>query len=738
MSHLPVLIPDLALILGVAAIVTLIFKKLNQPVVLGYIVAGFLVGPNFHLVPTILEIDNIKIWADIGVLFLLFSLGLEFNFKKMLRVGGVAGLTAFIEVSLTMATGYLVGRLLGWTFINSLFLGGILAIASTTIIIRSFDELGVKSQKFAGVVTGVLVIEDLVAVLLMVLLSTVAVSNSFSGADMLFSLFKLAFFLVLWFITGIYFIPTFLRKIRKQLNEESLLVLSLALCFLMVILATYVGFSAPLGAFIMGSVLGETLYAGKIDHILTPLKNLFGAIFFVSVGMLIDPGMLGKYAVSILVLSLVLLIGKPLFVTMGVLIAGQPLKIAIPTGMSLSQIGEFSFIIASLGLSLKVTGDFLYPVAVAVSVLTTFTTPYMIRLSNPLTSFIERILPGKLKRLLDDYSAEADKVTVRSSWSVVLRSYFINIIIFSILLIAIIILSTEYLVPLFAHYKMHDIISTIVTLGTMSPFLWALAFRRSEPLAYADLWVNASLRKPLILLEISRLILAVLFIGFLFHRLFSPTVALIGATVTCLILLASFNRLKAFYNRIESRFMANLNQHEHREEASRTMLTPWDTHIATIELNEKAPFIGSTLATTQLRERFGINIVKIDRGNSVINTPGRDERLYPQDKLYIIGTDEQLNAFNAYLESSSARIGEGQIRPEISLFHLVIPDNSPLVGKSIRESRIRELSQGIIVGIEREGSRIINPDSVTEFMPYDIVYIVGNKMRIQVLMRDLL
>ncbi|HOT89573.1 MAG TPA: cation:proton antiporter, partial [Bacteroidales bacterium] len=431
MLLLPPLINDLALILGAAAIVTLLFKKLKQPVVLGYIIAGFIVGPHFNIFPTIVEIKSIRIWADIGVIFLLFGLGLEFSFKKLLKVGGVAAVTALTEVVLTMLLGYGVGILLGWNYINSLFLGGILAIASTTIIIKAFDELGVKNQKFTDVVTGVLIIEDLVAVILMVLLSTVAVSKSFSGGAMMMSVLKLIFFIVLWFVTGIFFLPLFLKKIRNLLTDETLLIISLALCFIMVVLATYAGFSSALGAFIMGSILAETIKAEKIEVLIKPVKNLFGAIFFVSVGMLIDPKMLVDYMLPIMVASFVLLLGKPLFVIFGALSSGMPLKIAVQSGMSLSQIGEFSFIIAALGLSLNVTGEFLYPVAVAVSVITTFTTPYMIKYSETVYKFIDIKIPLKWKKTIDSYGVEAQNMNEISEWRILLRSYITNMIIYS-------------------------------------------------------------------------------------------------------------------------------------------------------------------------------------------------------------------------------------------------------------------------------------------------------------------
>lgn len=736
MLHLPALITDLALILSAAALVTLIFKKLKQPVVLGYIIAGFLVGPNFKLFPSIVEMESIKTWADIGVIFLLFGLGLEFSFKKLMKVGGVAAVTAVTEVTLTLL-GYNVGKILGWNTIDSLYLGGILAIASTTIIIRTFDELGVKNQKFAGIVTGVLVIEDLVAVLLLVLLSTVAVSKTFAGFEMIKSVVKLIFFLILWFVSGIFFLPTFLKRIRSLLNEETLLIISLALCLLMVVLATYAGFSSALCAFIMGSILAETTKAEKIEQVTKSVKTLFGAIFFVSVGMLIDPHMLIKHFLPVFAGVLVLLLGKPLFVTFGALASGQPLKIAIQSGMSLSQIGEFSFIIASLGLTLNVTSDFLYPVAVAVSVITTFTTPYMIRFSEPVYKFIEGRLPKKWKNNLEKYSVGAQNITEISDWRKVLSSDLINVLIFSVIIITIILLSTQFLAPLFSEYGWNQAVTVTLTLIALSPFLWALAFRRTLRQAYANVWLKNTQRGPLIILELSRVALAVFYIGFLFDRLFSPLVALTGAIISCIILLSLAKKIKAFYGKIEMRFLINFNERETSAKDTNQALTPWDSHLATFEINGQSPFVGKTLQESRIRENFGVNIAVIERGDSVINVPTRDEHLYPNDKLSVIGTDEQLENFKSFLEQSLKISMSPEIRQNVSLHHFTIGENSIITGKTIRESGIREQSRGLVVGIEREGLRILNPESNFVFKMNDKVWIVGNEKRIQVLIKEL-
>jgi monovalent cation:H+ antiporter-2, CPA2 family len=730
MIHLPALIRDLALILSVAALVTLIFKKLKQPVVLGYIIAGLLVSPNFKLFPTVFAIESIKTWADIGVIFLLFGLGLEFSFKKLIKVGGVAAITAFTEVTLTLLLGFGVGKLMGWKSMDCLFLGGILAIASTTIIIRAFDELGVKNHKFAGIVTGVLVIEDLVAVLLMVLLSTVAVSQSFAGVEMLTAVLKLAFFLVLWFVAGIFFIPTIFKMLKRLLNDETILILSLAFCFIMVVLATYVGFSPALGAFIMGSILAETTKAEKIEQLTGSVKTLFGAIFFVSVGMLIEPDMLLKYAGPIIAATLVLLIGKPIFVTLGALVSGQSLKISVQSGMSLSQIGEFSFIIAALGLNLKVTSDFLYPVAVAVSVLTTFTTPYMIRLSEPFYKWLDAVLPEKWKTLLTKYSIGTINVSETSDWSNVLKSYFFNVIIFSVIIFTLIFLSTQYLSPFLFGHEWSRIVTAVVTLTVLAPFLWALAFRRTQRQAYANLWLQTDHRGPLLVLQFSRMALAVLFIGLFFRRMFSPWMAFWGIITTCILLLLMSKKIRAFYGKIELRFLTNFNERESAS-ASSEILAPWDTHITKFLLTAQSPCVGKPLAETKMREKFGVNIVMIERGDYGISLPKRENHLYPNDKVSVIGTDEQLHNFKAYLESTAEEpTVENEAKQTVSLHHFNIGRNFSFVGLTIRESRIRERTKGLVVGIERNGKRIINPESNEVFKANDTVWIVGEDKQI--------
>jgi monovalent cation:H+ antiporter-2, CPA2 family len=737
MIHLPHLITDLGLILGAAALVTLLFKKLKQPLVLGYLIAGFLVGPNFRLFPTITEQASIQVWAEIGVIFLLFSLGLEFSFKKLLRVGAPASITAIVKVAAMLFIGYLTGQLLGWSRMDSIFLGGILSISSTTITIRAFEELGVKSRKFAGLVFGTLIVEDLVAIVLLVLLSTLAVSAQFSGAGMLLSVGKLVFFLMLWFLAGIFILPTALRRMKKLMSDETLLITALALCLTMVWLATAVGFSAALGAFVMGSILAETTYAEKIEHLIKGVKDLFGAVFFVSVGMLIDPAMLSEHAVPILIITLATIVGKLLGSSAGALLAGQSLKTSIQAGMSLSQIGEFSFIIATLGLTLKVTSPFLYPIAVAVSAITTFTTPYLIKASEPFYHWVNRMLPAPVRDVLNRYSSRSQSVSTAGQWQLFLRSHLINALLQTVIIVAMSLLAGRYLLP-FIQAQLGDtlwnpIIALLLTFAATAPFLWALAIKQPRAETIERIWEQTRSKGAFIFFQVVRLAAAILLTGFLIDRFFSPNVAIVASVAIVALLLLFSKRIQNFYLRIEDRFLANYNEREAGEETTE-VLAPWDAHLAVLEVKPEWPGVGKSLQDLRLREQFGINIASIERGAILINTPGRHDTIFPFDSLSVIGTDEQLDRFRQEVELVTMTT-PGQRKVEVVLWHFEVGSQSDLVGRTIRESRIRERTHGIVVGIESHGQRIINPDSGEVFHAGDEVWIVGEKRRLLTIKR---
>ncbi len=732
MLHLPHLITDLGLILGAAAIITIIFKWLKQPLVLGYLIAGFLVGPHFTVFPTVAEVENISVWAEIGVIILLFSLGLEFSFKKLLKVGTPASVTAIVEVMFMLMIGYVAGSLMGWSKMDSIFLGGVLSISSTTIIIRAFEELGVKGHKFAGLVFGILIVEDLVAIVLMVLLSTLAVSSQFAGTDMLMSVAKLVFFLVLWFISGIFFLPTFLRKAKKFMNDEMLLITSLALCILMVWLATIVGFSPALGAFIMGSILAETVYAEKIEHLIKPVKDLFGSVFFVSVGMMFDPQMLAKYALPVVLIIVVTIIGKALSTTAGALISGQPLKSSVQAGMSLSQIGEFSFIIATLGLTLKVTSDFLYPIAVAVSAITTFTTPYMIRISEPLYEWLQRKLPVSWTSAIHRYSSRSQTISSSTDWQVYVRSGMVNTVLVSVITTAIVMLSSHYLLP-YTRTRLGDntwttVIGAVCTLAFMAPFLWSLAVKQHRKDLVEKFVSQNKYRTGMLLLQLFRTAIAIFLIGFLLDRFFSPQIAFIVTVVMLLLLIIFSKRIQLLYSRIRTRFLANYNERE-EQKAKKDMLAPWDAHIAEFVLSPDMPGVGKTLKELAWREKYGLNVAIIERGNMIINTPKRDQRIFPGDALFMIGTDDQLDQFKADMEAGKSLVAEK--KPiEVVLEHFNVTDDSVFANKNIREGEIREKIHGIVVGIENENGRIVNPDSSYVIRPGDTVWVVGDKLRL--------
>ncbi|MBW7838161.1 MAG: cation:proton antiporter [Chitinophagaceae bacterium] len=747
MEQLPGLIRDLALILMAAAVVTIIFRKIKQPIVLGYIIAGFLVGPHLSLTPTVVDTENVETLAHIGVIFLLFSLGLEFSFKKLVRVGGAASITALVEILFITVAGYYVGRWMGWSFMDSLFLGGMLASSSTTIIIKALDELGMKTLQFARIVFGVLVVEDIVVILLMVLLSTVAVTRQFAGVEMLFTLGKLLFFLAIWFLTGIFLIPSFLKRAKSLLDDETLLVLSVGLCLGMVVFAVSVGFSAELGAFIMGSILAETTKAEKIEKLFNPVRDLFASIFFVSVGMLIDPQTIIDYKWPVLIVTLLTLFGKLISTTLGALLSGQPLKQSIQVGMSMAQIGEFAFIVATLGLSLGVISPFLFPVAVGASAITTFTTPYLIRFSEPVYNYIDRKLPHYIKSRLEHYSSSTQNIQAESKWKIVLFSYIRILLINGILLTAIVLLSVQVIIPFLQetieNAILAKVVSLIVILALSSPFLWALIAKKPDNTAYRELWLHRRYsRGPLLMIEIGRLLLGIMFVAFWLDRLFTTSVGmLIAFPLTIFLLILFSKRIQRFYQRIEFRFLTNLNEREKADlkEAAKkprlfvveNSLATWDAHLADMEVSPHAVYIGQHLQELAWREKYGINIAYIRRGNKTIYAPKRNDRLLPYDHVGIIATDEQMENFQKiFNEVEMTEMEDAEIN-DVVLSKMVVNEKNRLKGQSIRGSQIREKTNGLIVGIERAQQRILNPKSDLTFEWGDIIWIVGEREKLQ-------
>jgi len=749
--HLPRLIQDLGLMLLAAGFVVLIFKKIKQPLVLGYIIAGFLVGPNFHLFPTVVESTNVKTLAEIGVIFLLFGLGLEFSFKKLVNTGGTASITAFTEIVFITIGGYFTGKFLGWSTMDSLFLGGMLASSSTTIIIRAFDELGLKTQKFAQTVFGVLVVEDIVVILLMVLLSTIAATNQIAGGEILFTILKLFFFLTLWFLVGIFVIPSLFKRNKKIIDDELLLMLSVGLCLGMVLFATSVGFSAELGAFVMGSIIAETVFAEKVEHVLKPLKDLFGAVFFLSVGMMINPQYLIDYAGPIFWITMLTLFGKALSSCLGSLISGQPLKHSVQVGMSMAQIGEFAFIVATLGLNLGVISEFLFPIAVGVTAITTFTTPYLIKLSEPSYNWLNKTLPQNWIAALNEYSSETELLRGESQWRKVVKSLIKILVVNGTILAAIVIMFTKYVAPYIDNQiSLPDwrlILKAGLLLLLALPFLWALVAKKPYPEGYDQLFEQSKNRFSFFfVMNLLRLFIGGLLLLFMLNRIgFSGRAFTVILPIAVGLMYFYSKRIQKIYSRIENRFFLNLNDRQisvdaqTNPDAKKTKeitkeLALWDIHIVELEIHPLSEHVGKSLLELAWRESYGINIGYIKRGEAVIHIPDRYQKVYPYDKVGIIATDEQIKTFmpifSETLESiQNESLNQNDIE-EIKVNILTLESNSTLCGKALKNSGIRENTNGLVIAIYRDDKRIINPGPNEVLLPHDTIWLVGNKRKI--------
>lgn len=744
MAEIPHLIQDLALILMVAGLVTLLFKKLRQPLVLGYIVAGFLVSPHMPYLMSVVDKADIQTWADIGVMFLLFSLGLDFSFKKILKMGLAPVIAALTIIFCMMALGTGVGTMFGWSRMNCLFLAGMLAMSSTTIIYKALDDLGLRQQRFAGLVMSVLILEDVLAIVMMVMLSTIARGANPDGSMMIESVGKIVFFLVLWFVVGIFLIPPFLRKTRRLMNDETLVVVALGLCCAMAVLSTTVGFSSAFGAFVMGSILAETIEADKITTVVEPVKNLFGAIFFVSVGMLVDPAILVSYAVPILVLVLTILVGQAIFGTMGFMLSGQPLKTAMRCGFSMAQIGEFAFIIASLGLSLRVISDFLYPVVVAVSVITTFLTPYMMKAAIPCYEIMERRLPRKWIRRLDHMGAiHHTTQTENNHWRALLKAMAWNVVIYSILSAAVVAIMLSIFLPfmrrLLPGWELHwwaNGITGILTVAMISPFLRSMIMKKNHSEEFKALWTESRLnRLPLIFTVLVRVAIGAGFIFYICNYLSRFQNALIITIALVVVLLMALSRrLKHRSIRLERLFVQNLRSRDIAAQVSGKRrplfeghLLDRDIHISEFIVPVDSLWAGKTLAQLKLGNRFGVHVSSILRGSHRINIPDGNMMLFVGDKLQAIGNDEQLNIMNAAMQAELLPEDADIEHREMKLQKLVITADSPLVGKTLKESNVRQRYNFMVVGVE-EGQKnltMINPNR--RFEVGDIVWVVGEE-----------
>lgn len=728
-GHTSGLISDLAWILILGAIVTLLFKRLKQPVVLGYILAGFLASPKFEYLPSIANLENITFWADLGIVVLMFSIGLEFSFRKLMKSGSSAMVTALIVITGMTFAGFGVGYILHLNTINRIFLGGMISMSSTTIIMKALSDLGLRQRKFAQLVLAVLIIEDLFAVLMLVLLSSMAMGE-IKGMELLFSIGKLAFFLIIWFVVGMYIFPTFFNRARAYLNDETLLITSMGLCFCMAVFSVACGFSLELGAFVMGSILAGTMAAERMDKVIAPVKNLFGAVFFISVGMMVDPHVLVQYWWQILLLAAVVIVGMILFGTLGMLVTGQTLRVAIESGFCLTQIGEFSFIIASLGMSLGVLDASLYPIIVAVSVLTIFTTPYFIKMSDGAASIVERHLPKSMAFLITRYSEQSfDTNETHRLWRAVLSRYLWRILLYSAILLAEILVAKLWLFPFAdSHFASAGrFIATAITLLAMLPFLMALCFSSTKPDEKIRLHQNAAFYDvPLFAMKIIRYLMALFFIVYAITVAYSALTGwLVGVGCFFLMLVFASTRLRKRYKIMEDKFLSNLNMRENMRMGVGNNLVD-DLHQAYIEIDNTCPFVGDKLKDSGLRSEYGVSVSSITRGDDYIPLPSPEARIFPGDILGVIGNDEQLRNLNNDLDDA-ARNGRKMMvkQQQVELNSILLTESSPIVGIPLEFTDILHDYYSMIVKIKRDND-FLQPAPSIVLKPGDILWVVGD------------
>ena len=752
MENLPALFSDLALILVTAGITTVIFKWLKQPVVLGYIIAGFIIGPNFEWFPVIQDHTSVETWSEIGMVFMLFGIGLEFSFKKLKKVGGTVGVTALTELVTMCVVGFLLGKLLGWSQMDSIFLGAMLSISSTTIIAKAFDDMKLHREKFSGNVIGELVVEDLEAVLLMVILSTLAVSKSFDGMQLVSSMMKLVFFLLVWFLGGIYLVPTVLRWARKFMSEETLTVFSVGLCFLMVVLANLAGFSSALGAFIMGSILAETLEAEAIHKVTTPIKNLFGAVFFVSVGMMVDPHILVGYWWQILVITLVLLFFKPLSNIVGRMLAGLDLKQAMQGGMCFSQIGEFSFIIATLGLSYGVIDEFLYPIIVSVSIITTFLTPYSIKSAIPGYNVIVKRIPQRWK---DKFSSRDSGIKVKSGKEVTMGSFLArqlkNMVIYLAIIIAVILISF-FICSFIMEYvprPWSSAISTALSLLLVSPFLWAMGFKHTLVNTTHKLMSVNKFNKGLIyaIFVLRFVIVAAIAYSVIQHFLnvlFWPRLNIgtplyhwinIAFALIYTVLLKALSPAMRFYKRIEDRFMDNLNKRQSMQVFTIPEILQENCHLQRMTLSPDSQYSGKIIKDTDFRDNYNVSVVSVERGKQVVELPKSDFQLFPFDKITFVGHEDHLRLLQPRVEVFDEQLIPEREESEVEMYKVEVEPNSPFIGVALMDSGLADQYEAMVIAIERDGQFILNPSARITFQPADLVWFVAQKERAEVLMK---
>lgn len=746
------LIRDLAVILAVAGIVTLIFQRIRQPVVLGYIVAGMLVGPhlgkNLPFIPQVTDLPNIHTWAEIGVIVLMFSLGLEFSFKKLSRVGISASLTALFEMTGMWALGYGLGRYFGWNPTQSIFLGAMLAVASTTIILKSLEELRLKTRRFSEHIFGILVVEDLVAILILVALSSLGAAGGVSGLTLMRSGFQLLLVLTGWFVLGYFLVPRAIRYVGRLASEELLTILALGFCFALAVSASKLGYSPALGAFIMGSILAESTESFRIEEAIKPLRNVFGAIFFVSVGMLMELEPIIEHWDWILILAASLIIAKTKLVTLGALLTGQTLRTSIQVGMGLANIGEFSFIIAGLGLSLHLTHPDLYPIAVSVSILTAFTTPYFIRSSNRFAKWFEARLPITVSHGLTRYAALTQERRSRHANRAEFYRLLMRWLLSGLLLTLAFVVSGELIKPWVIGHGWSEsnanLAAWCAALLIGAPFFWSMfsAFRsfsfESTEASKAPHELHA--RKPTFGTALITRLLTLIWLGGLTYGFLPGRPALLViAALFAVFFAVFFKTLGASYRWLERQFLTAFEpapKTRRRTDVLR-QLAPWDAHLVRIKVHPNAEIAGKKISEAALRSRHNINVIAIQRGLKTIVAPRAADMIFPKDELLVLGTDEEIEATRLKIENPPGLETRFEPLSGYELREIEITANSRFLGLAIRDTQLRDEYGAIVVGLERGEQRMLNPDIQLELVLGDRLWIAGEVEQLKRLVESL-
>ena len=741
--HIPVLISDLAVMLITAGLITILFKKIKQPLVLGYILAGFLISSYFPFFPTVVDTDSITTWSEIGIIFLMFHLGLEFNLHKLARVGSTAIITAIVEVIGILAVGFLAGRLLGFGVMDSVFLGGMLSMSSTTIIIKAFDELQLRGKKFTELVFGTLVIEDIVGIFMMVILSTISVSKNVTGGQVAGSLSLMILYLIIWLILGIYFLPTFLNRTIKLMNDEMLLIVSLGVCFGMVILANALGFSSALGAFLSGSLLAGTVHVERIEHLTKGVKDLFGAVFFLSVGMLVNPQTLVEYATPIIVITAVTIFGKLIFSSLGMLLSGQTLDNALRCGFSLAQIGEFAFIIASLGMSLGVTGDYLYPIVVSVSVITTFTTPFCIKTAPKFISVIEKHLPDSLVAKLNKYTSEDQAEKEKDNdWYLYIKKYFRRVVVFGGLMLVIAIFGIHVAEPALSGYMgktAADTITCVLIYVFMAPFVGPMMNLHNN--LFTSLWLKRkSFRLPLIVLNLIKVAIAVSIAMIPLAVLFNvKAIWLFFIIVGIMVILGRSDGMTGWYLQLETRFLRNFNERIIKREEALGMKETWldnKLHIISFFAPKEGEFLGTPLRGLDWGYRYNVYVVKIQRGTHTYILPKENVSIQAGDKVYVVGEEMAIMNFYKIIDSEPCKrmrtvrqfmdSGYPDVDKALAICAVKITGQEDFAGKSIKNGNVRSHWNCMILGLQRKGLTVIMPNASMIISKGDIMWVMGS------------